>query len=319
MNPWTRLVDAFAAEERGTTLALWRIAVGAVLWVDLTSTWLRGAHSVVFHPPAAGGFRPLPPASHWLWSLAGPPGAVHADVALAAAWLGASAVVLGIGTRVAAAIALVSAQALWSLNGYSGGGHDRMITISLFVLVLAHSDATLSLRSKLATGAWRSSARVKRWPRALITWNLTLIYTATGLVKFNGAWMPTGSMDAVYRALSMPHYARNGSALWVAQHLTPLTQLGAVVTLIWELTFLAVPLWLLLRASRWGPTVARVDVRALYVAVGLVMHGTLFVFLDLGPFGPITVAWYLVLFRPDELERWLPRLAPSGIEGTART
>jgi hypothetical protein len=177
-----------------------------------------------------------------------------------------------------------------------------MFTIALSVLVLAMSDRTLSVGCRLRTGRWTSEELVPRWPRVVIAWNLALIYTSAGVVKVTAEWMPAGDFRAVYTMMLNPAWARADWS-WLMGPLFPLTQVATAATVVWEASWFVVPAWLLLRArpraGGWG-RVASVDVRSAYVAIGVIMHGTLWLMANLGPFSAITMAWYLVLYEPGE-------------------
>lgn len=298
---WAWVVDELGHREVGTSLALWRAAVGFTVAGELWLTWARGAVDLLWRTRAYGGLRAEPTADHWLWGLLDPD-SLALDGVFWATTLAAVLVGVGLGTRAAALVALFGVQALFALSPGAGGGHDRMFTIALSVLVLATSDRTLSLGCRLRTGAWTSGELVPRWPRVVITWNLALIYASAGVVKLAAEWLPTGNFRAVYNMMLTPTWVRADWS-WLMGPLFPLTQVGTVVTVLWEMTWLAVPFWLLLRArprTGWRARVAAWDVRSAYVAVGVVMHGTLWLMANLGPFSPITIGWYLVLYTPDE-------------------
>ena len=77
------------------------------------------------------------------------------------------------------------------------------------------------------------------------------------------------------------------------------------MTVLWEISWFVVPLALLWRAS--GRRL-RFDPRPLYLGRGLLVHGTLWVMVNLGPFTPITLSFYVLVYRPDEI---LPSLFSS--------
>ena len=308
MKTWTWIVEALARPEAGTSLALFRIGVGLTVFGELFLTWIRGVVPVIWHTRAEGGYRPSLPHSHWVWDLVGGADAATVDAVFGLTCLAALLITVGLGTRVAAPIALFGIQALFQLSSGSGGGHDRMFQISLFVLTFAGSEATLSVWARIRHGSFVTQQTVTAWPRILITWNLTLIYVSAGIVKLAAEWLPVGRFRAVYNMLLTPYWARADWSWWVGP-LFPLTQLGTIVTVVWEMSWFVVPIWLVVRSRERTGLAARfaaVDVRSIYVFVGLVMHGTLWVFGNLGPFSPITMAWYAVLYTPDEYaSAWL--------------
>lgn len=315
---WAWVVDELGRREVGTSLALFRLAVGLTVAGELWLTWARGAVDLLWRTRAFGGLRVEPKADHWLWSFLDPAGPAMDGVF----WLTtacATLVALGLGTRVAAAVALFGVQALFALSPGAGGGHDRMFTIALSLLVFAASDRTLSVACRLQTGAWTSDELVPRWPRVVVTWNLALIYVSAGVVKLAAEWLPSGNFRAVYNMMLTPTWVRADWS-WLMGPLFPLTQVGTVVTVLWESTWLVVPLWLLLRArprEGWKARVAAVDLRSVWVAVGVIMHGTLWLMANLGPFSPITMSWYLALYTPEEWSGLWRRLRPGPAMGAA--
>jgi hypothetical protein len=100
----------------------------------------------------------------------------------------------------------------------------------------------------------------------------------------------------VYRSLLAPSWAR-WDLSWIAAFY-PATQAMTAVALAWEGTFWGVGAWLLLR-RRWPP-VARYDPRLFYIFVGICVHGTLELAMNLGPFAWATLSFYPCLFRADE-------------------
>lgn len=309
MRWWSWIVAQLARTERGTSLAVFRLLVGCTIAVEFWLTWYTGAAELLWHDREHDGYRMALASGHWLFGWL-PTDTFTVDLLTFGTIAGALCVALGLGTRVLALPLIATCQALFSLSAGAGGGHDRMFTISLFFLAFAQSEATLSLTCWLKNRTWTSPTRVPAWPRDVLTWNLALIYTSAGLVKLSAEWLPQGDFRAVYNTLLTPHWARQDWA-WLVGPLFPLTQLGTVVTVLWEASWMAVPLWLLLRARErtgWKARVAGVDVRSAYVVLGFVMHGTLLLFTNLGPFTAITLAWYAVLYRPDEWEAGLRRL-----------
>jgi hypothetical protein len=134
------------------------------------------------------------------------------------------------------------------------------------------------------------------WPRAVLVLQLGVTYTFAGIGKTGPEWWPWGGYDAVYRSLLQPHW-NEIDATFVAD-LYPLTQLATALTMVFETGFFLVPLWLLLR-DRY-PRIRRFDPRWFFLPLGLVMHGTLELFMDLGPFALVTLAYYLLLFDAQE-------------------
>ena len=315
MKAWNTLVTALAYREKGTSLALFRIFIALTICGELFTTWWSGAASFLWHPQADGGFKEVISSSHWLFSMLGGATTSTVDGVFSVALVASVMVLVGLGTQGFAAISLVTLQALFSLQLGSGGGHDRVMTLALFGLILAASDATLSLTCRLRTGQWTSDLHVPAWPRYVGIWQLTVIYVFSGSAKTSPHWLPLGEMDAVYRVLLTPIWSRGSWELYI-EPFYRLTQLSSVVTMVWELTWFVVPLMLLWRASgrRWA-----FDPRPLYLGLGVVMHLVLWVATNLGPFSPITLSFYVLLYGPEEMREVVGRFAPAGWLGGRET
>jgi hypothetical protein len=182
---------------------------------------------------------------------------------------------------------------------------------ALWILVLAGGDSTLSLRCRLRTGAWHDPRPVPAWPRALVLYQLILVYSSTGLQKLSAHWTPVGGFSALYYILQQPSWHRADMS-WLA-HIYPLTQLATLTTWLFELLAPVVLLALYYRrtADRPGRLRARMNRlpwRNAFVVVGVPMHVGVFLMMDVGPFTWVTLAFYLCLFDPDEWARAWRRL-----------
>lgn len=311
---WRRWVALWAHREPATALAIFRIAVAAITtwtFVDMVRTdvvapvWLHVDH---------GGVKPLLGRQWLIEALGGPvPEVVWPLVWLAIAC--GTVVTLGLPwlTNPAALVLNQVCVALFSLHHDAGGGHDRIITNCLWLLVFARSTATLSVAARLRTGSWWSDERVPAWPRYLVVVQLALIYGTTGWQKLGAEWFPWGGLDAVYRSLLLTSWAR-WDLSWIAW-LYPLTQVATAVSWLFESLFPVLLLAHWWRATRTRPGrlrawANRVDLRVPFALIGLGMHGILWATMNLGPFSFITLACYVCLWHPDELRRWLRGRGP---------
>jgi hypothetical protein len=204
---------------------------------------------------------------------------------------------------VTALAALQVLLALFSVNGEVGGGHDRLLTNALWLLVLASSTATASLDCRLRTGAWTSDRPVAAWPRWLAVYQLVLVYVTTGMQKIGAEWWPWGDWSAVWYTLWIPHWARI-DARWLTP-LYPLTQLATLGTMCFELgsPLLLLAFWYRATRGRRGRLRAlfnRVDARRAFALAGLSLHLGIVALMDVGPFSAAAAAFYLCLWSPDE-------------------
>ena len=312
---WQRWVRRLAHREPATPLALLRIAVGLIVVHTFVMMILTDSVTPIWVDRDHGGIHPIQ-SRQWLISALG--GATP-PVVWGLVWTGILAgvgVATGTLSRASALLAGQVCIALFGLLPGAGGGHDRVITNALWLLVLAPAGATLSVDARVRTGRWRDATPVAAWPRYLVVVQLCLIYSMTGIQKLGSSWFPWGDYSAVYYALLTPSWARFdlSAVAWVF----PLTQLGTAVTWIWEVSFPMVVAWLWWRhtrhrGGRLRRLAERVDLRAVYVVIGVTMHVTLFTLMELGPFSLITMSLYIALWHHDELVRRWPRLGPPSV------
>ncbi len=317
---WTSFVRAVSREEPATPFALARIALG------LTTTWMlvdvvsRGLVDVLWVSAASGGYRDLG-SGNWLVSALGGPTlpVMHGLTALAIGF--SVALTVGFGGRITALGALLTVSSVTDVNSFAGGSYDELLENALWLLVLGPSTATLSIDCRLRTGAWTDST--PRWAgvRYLMLFQLVLMYWTTGLQKVSYHWMPGGPFDALYFIFQQPTWQRF-DLRWMAW-LYPLTQLGTATAWFWEVSS---PLWLLAtwyRLTRTRPGYFRawsnsVDLRAIYATIGAIFHGALFVFMNVGPFSPISLAYYFAVFDHDEYVAAWRRIIGAGTPRTAQ-
>lgn len=305
---WVRLLDQ---REVGTSLALWRIAVGLCVVGSVGAVVLAGAVPLLWFDPADGGY--TPPTPPWLFRQLGGAtrGTVTAVVAitLAAGLLTAG----GLGGRLSVFVALQGYLALVRLNGDATGGYDAAISNGLWLLVFARSTETLSLDCRIRTGQWTRDRPVPAWPRYLAVFQLVLIYWSTGLHKLSATWTPAGGFSALYYILQQPTWQRWDMS-WLAWAY-PLTQIGTAVTWVWEVTspLLLLALWYRATASRPGwlrRLFNRINYRRVFVTIGVLVHIGIAVLLEVGPFSWVMLSYYICLYRPEEWRRRRERLGP---------
>jgi len=308
VSRWSAWVRLLQEQERGTSLALVRIAVGLSL---LSTMGLAIGHDVVdliWVDRAFGGYRDLGTGTPLVALLGGPsPTVVH--LLVAATSLSGLALTMGLGARLAAFCGLQGLLALTWLNGHAGGSYDDLLSNALWLLVLARSDATWSLSCRLRTGRWSSAALVSSWPRWLMVLQLVVMYASTGAQKLSAHWVPGGDLSALYYILQQPSWQRfdmQGVAAWF-----PLTQAMTLLTWIWEVSAPLVLLGAWARRPLPPGTppglgrrlLRRADPRVFLVGVGLPMHLGTLLLLEVGPFSLISLSFYLALWHPDELAR----------------
>lgn len=310
MGLWQGWVRALQRQEQGTSLALFRIAIG------LGSLWLvlgmlpHGRVNLLWVNRAGGGYREGSSGS-WLVEALGGASSTVVWGLVAVCTLASLALVLGLASRLSAFLALQTVLALGWINVHAGGSYDDLATNALWLLVLADSGATLSLSCRLRTGRWTSDRLVSSWPRWLAVLQLVLMYSTSGAQKISHHWVPGGEASALYYILQQPEWQR-GDMRWLAE-VYPLTQAVTTLTWLWEvgsplllLVFLA--RWRGERASRPLRALRRYDLRLGYAAIGIPMHLGTLMLMDVGPFSALSIAYYASLWHPDEWGALLGRL-----------
>lgn len=286
-----RLWSWIDEREPVTTLALFRIAIGLIVVSTVLDVWLSGAAPLLWYPAEDGGIGGMRP--DWRVALLGGPSVESARTLSLFVALSGLALSLGLLTRLSALVAGQSFIALASLQPGTDGGHDRLITNALWLLVLSPAGRSLSLDGRLWRGTWTDPAPRVAWPRRLLAWQLVVTYGVTGWQKLGAEWWPWGGYTAVYRSLLQPAWARFDLAPWLG-YLFPITQLMTAITMLWECGFPVIVLWWW--ARRRHHPFGRWPVRAILLGTGLLMHGILLLTANLGPFPLVTVAYYLCFF-----------------------
>ncbi len=306
---WTRWVDAVARRETGEALAVFRMVSAAAVIYGVLSVVVADLVGALWVDAAHGGIRPL--TGGWLvQALGGATPAVVWTLVIATGLAGVT-LALGVWGRASALVAAQGLLALTSLNTDTRCSYDPLLVNSLWLLVLADSTATLSLRCRLTHGRWTDDRLVAAWPRMLVIVQLVVLYTGTGLHKISLSWTPAGGFSALYYILQQPSW-QHGDMTWLA-HVYPLTQVGTAVTWVWELTWPVVLLALYVRSTiaRGGTVrtfIDRLRLRTVYVLVGIVIHLSIMAVMVVGPFSWVTLAYYPCLFRAHELRgmaRWV--------------
>lgn len=299
---WARWVRFLDQREPGTSLALFRIAMGLVVVGSVGSVVMHGLVPSVWMSRGDGGFLGQV-QENWLVRLLGGASSGMVWTLTAVTLLSGMFLVLGLGGRITAFIALQAFLALTDLNPYSHGGDDYLICNALWLLVLARSSATLSLDCRLRTGRWISGALIPAWPRYLAIFQLVLVYWATGVQKISADWVPGGELSALYYICQLPTWVR-WDMTWLAW-VYPLTQAATLTVWLFEVfsPLLLLALYFRATAERPGKLRAffnRVRYRGWFVAIGAAMHVGLIVVLNVEPFSSATLSFYVCLFRPEE-------------------
>jgi hypothetical protein len=214
-----------------------------------------------------------------------------------------TAMAAGLGGRIMVLAALYAYRSVSTIGG-TWASYELAIFNAAWLLVLAQPTATLSLDCRIRRGSWVSEATVSAWPRYLLIFQLVVIYSYSGLHKVSPSWNFLGGYTALYYILQDPTWASMDNG-WMA-HIYPLIQLAGAVTWHFEM---AAPLLLLVfwyrdtaeRPGRLRALFNRRDLRRYWVLLGVSLHLGILVFMEVGPFSLISMAYYICLWGPDEL------------------
>jgi hypothetical protein len=308
---WAAWVALLSRQEAGTTLALFRIATALVVLYSLMSIAAAGLVEVLWVDEAYGGYRSLPTNRWVLRALGGAnPSAIWALWSIS--FVGAVAMLAGLGGRGPIAALVLAYPPLATVNGDASGGYDLMIGTALFLLLLGRANATLSIDCRRSTGHWTSDELVMAWPRYIVVFQLVIIYTSTGLHKLSADWVPGGGQAALYWVFQDPTWNRYDirelAATWYG-----VTQVATLVTWCWEVGTVAMLAVFYFRytADRPGRVRAafnRFDLRKPWALVGVGLHIGILILLEVGPFSWISLSYYLCLWSPDEIRSVLGRI-----------
>jgi len=299
---WTRT-------EHPGALAGVRVLLAAVILVDLllaghldlvVGLWgdadAGGMLDVVGRKRVPESYQWLPPSPGTAWTLWG--------VAVGSA----AALLVGLGTRIAAVVLCLSLAQMALVLPAADRGIDMLLRNALLVLACSHAGATASLWARIRTGRFLGvvGGAAPAWPRYLLIVQLVLLYWGAGSAKVSSTWTPLGDYAALYVAMRDPHFARL-SAETVAG-LYPLTQVLTATTWLWEWS---APLLLLAyhyRDTRTKPGRMRALFNRMgfvqrYLALGVVFHVGTHLTMRLGIFPFAVLALYPAALHPDEWAR----------------
>lgn len=320
-DTWLWWVDRLSVREHPLALALVRVLVSLVLLYDLFWVGFYDLPTLLWNPVEAGGtytslakerlpevYQYLTQEQAILWAPTISWGLYYIVVV--------SLIMFGAGflTRFSGVVFLLTYAQTAIINDTSDRGIDRMLRIMILLLIVSGSGKTLSIDARLRTGSFLGDGTpVAAWPRYLMIGQLILMYWCAGAEKFALSWFPWGGYSALYVILQDPVFAVVDFGFLASPWLYWTTQLGTGVSHLWEWT---IPLLLVayyFRCTRERPGRVRawsngLDVRTVYVVVGVVFHVALALTLRLGIFPAAMLALYPVFFHPDEIRSFVRRL-----------
>ncbi len=306
-----RLVAFWDEREPATALALLRIFVGAVLAYDLIYLSCLDLQQVIFGDAAAYNFGYSTELSvqPWLRQLLGPGPEVVAYVVYGGI-VAALLFSMGLFTRVSGVLVVLTQLQLVELYATGNRGIDQLLRIMLVFLICSRSHETLSLDALWRHRKFaRPNVLIPAWPRYMVIAQLLWLYTSAAISKGHTLWSASGDYMALYYILRYPHFVRVDMA-WVP---TWLTQVGTFMTIWFE--WLAGLMVLACAQTRRDPARTRRSTRfwwvfkRCWILVGLGLHTTLLITMNIGIFTTGMLSLYFCWVSPALLQR-LPAEGP---------
>ncbi|HEX9001247.1 MAG TPA: HTTM domain-containing protein [Blastocatellia bacterium] len=279
----------FHAPESALTLALFRLAFGALLLVNACSFW-RLAKPFLYPAGALALADQQAYFKQTTWSLFNhlPPtkGAVHFVLLLHLA--GVLGLFSGFYTRLSAAVVFVTLVSLHTRNVYLLNSGDTLQRLLCFFLIFSHAGGALSVDAWLAGSSANLSAPMHDpWALRLMQVLVAIVYLRTTYWKLHGATWRAGS--ATYYALSVCDFQRRSLPQWLAQ---PWFYRAA--------TYGTLALEGALGALLWCD-----PLRYPLLLGGVALHLGLEHFMRIGLFQWTMLASLLLFLKPADLHEWL--------------
>jgi hypothetical protein len=298
---WRAWVALTSEREAPLVLACFRILIALVAVGSLLSVATSGVLDALMIQIPHGA---LHLEGGWLVNMLGGPTVRVMWCLWTVALIACACVAVGLGGRVACLIAAQAYLAVARVNPDVAGGYDAMINNALYLLIFSSAFETLSLDCRRKTGRWTSDVPVPAWPRYLLVFQLLVIYGSTALHKLSPVWTPVGGYSALFWVFQDPTWRRFDMSFVAGIY--PLLQVATAITWHWEL---AMPLLLVWygcnrsrdRGGRLRRIVLRWDLRKPFAAMGVMLHLGILMTLNVGPFSFASLAYYVLLWTPDEL------------------
>ena len=236
----------------------------------------------------------------WHWSLFHyVDGPVFVRLCLVVGAVAALGFAVGAFTRASGLVALVVLASMHVRNPAVLYGADSLARIFLVYLLLADSGAAWSVdavRRRVREGKAAflgPTPTLQAWPVRLFQWQVAAIYLFTGINKAYGVDYHEGT--TLWYAVANPTYSRLYFLEPLYAALYPMLSAATQVTLWWEVA--------------WAFMVPFAPTRKAALAIGVVVHGGIFVALDIEWWGPLMLASYLAFVEPHFFRRaWLSQV-----------
>ncbi len=313
---WLRWVALLDTREAPESLAAVRIVVGATVLLTLAHAWWSGA-AAFWVATAQGGVGATEPG---VLEIAGGLTGLNVRALLIVGLAAGAMLTLGCYTRASALITWLCFRTLVFSNPLSGGSGDDVVSNALVIVLLSSAGRAWSLDALRMPGG----VTVHAWPRYLAIGQLVTIYFSAGWHKASGAWMPFGSLDAVWYVVQNPIWQRH-TFFFDGDVFGRFSQLATFTTWLFEISSPLLLLAFYFRATAQRPGrlrrwFNRWDLRAKYLAAGFCLHLGIELILEVGAFFGGMMALYAACLHPGEWQlnppgppppahpvRWTPR------------
>lgn len=300
-----RYVAFWNEREPATALALLRIAIGCVLAYDLIYLVCLDLEITIFGDVAEYnlGYAESLEIQPLVRQLFGT-GPLAVQVAVYGGIAAALAFALGLLTRVSGALVIVTQLQLAILYSEGDRGIDELLRLVILILLFSQSGATLSLDARIRHGAWaRPNVLVPAWPRYLVIVQLVWLYTSAAISKDHMMWSARGDYMSLFYILRYQHFVR-WDMTWLPAWVT---QVGAFTTIWFEALagLMIVACW----RTRRDPDGTRRSTRGwwvwkrVWITIGLGLHTTLWILMNIGIFTTGMLALYFCWVSPRLLQR----------------
>lgn len=296
IRPWSDWNDFWFRPQTGRALGLYRIVLG-LLTIYSFALFAKDA-AVFFSDEGVFTTRTLGTAidrdCHTL--LRWIPSATGVRLALAALFAAAALFTVGLWTRPATFALFVLVVSFHERNNLVLNGGDTVLRTMLFFFLFADSGAEFSvdryLRRRRDPAA--GPVLISPWPQRMMQVQVAVIYFSTAYAKTRGALYHDGS--AMYYVFGLVDFNVRG----VEQLMNyPLVYSGLTFAVL--LVEIALPFLLWFRPAR-----------PYAVAMGLLAHGWIIVFMTIPVFGILMISTYIPFFGEREIAWAMARLRRRG-------
>lgn len=306
---WRRWVGFWAEVEQPHALAMVRICLGLVVFWEFMEIWQLDLVVPLFGARDAGGLsdsaqRPHPPLAYLIL----PATALGAKLLHATITLSAFSFLCGLFTRTSALILLLSWAQFSMVLPAADRGIDTLCRDVLLIFVFAPGGAVWSIDAMIRTGRFAGDGEpVVAWARRLIMLQLVVMYFMAGVQKGGVHWWPMGYFAALYFILQDPAIARFDFTYLETQPFFFLTQVGTAGTVLFQISYPLVFLWIYFRNTPGQPGRLRAfanrwHLEWIWIATGAFFHVALAVTTELGIFPYAMLALYPAWLRPSDVD-----------------